>query len=146
MGLFKDAIDLANAASDVRRMSLGPKHRVTLESDHKIGLIYQGLGEYRQAEDHLQIPVNERYQLLGLSHAHTLDSLHDLALLYKRADWIEDEKALEFLLSVGASLDFLSKNGFGSVHTAVAKGFVGVVTQHLDAGVDIEEVSENTDQ
>ena len=65
--------------------------------------------------------------------------------VYLAAD-LNNEKALEYLLSVGASPATLSENGFGSVHTAVAKGFVGVVTQLLDAGLDIEQVSENADQ
>ena len=59
---------------------------------------------------------------------------------------LNQEKALEYLLSVGAEADTLSMNGFGPIHVAAEKNFVAIVNRLLDAGVSIEQISQNPAQ
>jgi len=60
------------------------------------------------------------------------------------ASQCNQEKALEYLLSVGAKADIVSQYGFGPIHIAAGNDFVAIVSRLLDAGVDIEQSSQDS--
>ncbi|KAL8721859.1 MAG: hypothetical protein Q9225_001536 [Loekoesia sp. 1 TL-2023] len=53
------------------------------------------------------------------------------------------ERALQYLLSLGANPNSLSASGFAPIYIAIEKGNIGTMKQLLDAGVDIEQVSQD---
>ena len=59
-----------------------------------LGNAYRALGEYAEAQKHLERSVNLRKQKLGADHPDTLESMNDLALLYDIRGHYEEAEAL----------------------------------------------------
>jgi len=54
------------------------------------------------------------------------------------------KNALQYLLSVGAKADTVSERGYGPIHVAAEKNSVAIVSRLWDAGVDVEQTSQNS--
>ena len=55
-------------------------------------------------------------------------------------------EALQYLLSIGAKATVFSAAGFAPIHTAVEKSSTNTMRMLLDAGVDVEQISQNGDR
>jgi tetratricopeptide (TPR) repeat protein len=67
---------------DVRKKDFGELDPRTLMAMHNLGVIYEHVGKYEEAEMLIMQCHQKRQAILGDNHAHTLDSLNALANLY----------------------------------------------------------------
>jgi eukaryotic-like serine/threonine-protein kinase len=100
LGLYSEAQEQVQRAMDLRRRVLGEKHRDTLASMHKLGVLDWYRGKYAEGEPLLTKVLDARTRVLGQEDPDTLSAMNDLALLeWYRGEYAQAEplftKALE---------------------------------------------------
>ncbi len=67
---------------------------IAAELHSVIGLVYERIGLYPEAEEHLPIAVTIRERVLGEEHPNTLNAINDLAILYREQGQYPKAEAL----------------------------------------------------
>jgi tetratricopeptide (TPR) repeat protein len=78
----REALPLAEKATDIRRQSLGEDHWLTIHALNRQAIILGALGQHSRAEPLLEKGLAARKAILGEKHPDLATSLHNLGLHY----------------------------------------------------------------
>jgi CHAT domain-containing protein/tetratricopeptide (TPR) repeat protein len=99
-GDFLAAAPLAEQALALARREFGPRDSTTLRSLTDLGVVFQEIGRYREAEQLHREALATRKELLGLSNFATQTSMNDLAaVLTYQGKYAEAEKMYREVLA-----------------------------------------------
>jgi tetratricopeptide (TPR) repeat protein len=92
-GNAMDAISLAKASTEARKIEFGPKDHLTLNSMGALAMAYNLGGKWNKAEELEEQVMEMRKTILGLEHPYTLISMASLATIYShKGRWDEAEE------------------------------------------------------
>ena len=98
---FKDAVEKAERALELRRQHFGERHPDVAQSLEQLGILAYQLGAYDRAETLVDQALAMREATLGPDHALVAESLSDLAsILLVKADFVRPEPLFQRALVI----------------------------------------------
>lgn len=131
---FKENYDYANAkrnlnqALQIRESVLGTEHPDTAVSLYHLSSLYQGQGNYEQAEPYCLRALGIREKVMGAEHPDTATSLNDLAELYCAQGKYDPAE------SVGLRALEIRKKVLGTEHPDTANSLSTIALLHYLTG------------
>jgi tetratricopeptide (TPR) repeat protein len=90
LGLLPEAVQVHEAASDIRARELGPDHLDTLSSQNNLALAYLEAGRLDEAIPLFEATLQALHTNQGIDHLDTLSSQNNLALAYLEAGRLDE--------------------------------------------------------
>ncbi|KAJ7727576.1 hypothetical protein B0H16DRAFT_1894381 [Mycena metata] len=97
-GKLREAHDLIVQVAENYKLVFGEQHLATLRVMDRLGLTYQGLGEYNKGKELQMVMLEKRTRVLGEEHPETLWAMGNLAQTHSNLGDYEKAKELETLV------------------------------------------------